>query len=403
MDKIGILITSISAVVAAILGVLLTVWVKRSKPWLGVTSINRDDRHLVPVGEQLRLLVNNCRWVHSGIREHTPLQRLVEVYNDAEWGIDCCKDSLDKIGRFAKAIEEGFGSETQKREALKSFLKNDIIIQVLSAITRRGLLALPDHLDIDPNAKPLLLGDDLTKPEMEEKGFLLYAEDERVFLRAGPGTVGREILKRFKVLGEVFQYFVDQYIPVVLEGLKVHIQKDLQSVLEIKERLGDTIKSRKLVVRAQIANLGGSPEQIEPFGVLKLSSGGKPVEAVLVAVRDFRVYEAGMESVPRMVQLVEGMANKAGVESARTAPDDESGPGYIVAKPGDIVQVELTTLTPIEDSSVLDALEAGMLGCKLILRRANRGVRKWLVSNSIVLGEAVNQERENELRRIASR
>jgi len=327
----------------------------------------------------------------------------VEVYNDAEWGIDCCKDSLDKIGRFAKAIEEGFGSETQKREALKSFLKNDIIIQVLSAITRRGLLALPDHLDIDPNAKPLLLGDDLTKPEMEEKGFLLYAEDERVFLRAGPGTVGREILKRFKVLGEVFQYFVDQYIPVVLEGLKVHIQKDLQSVLEIKERLGDTIKSRKLVVRAQIANLGGSPEQIEPFGVLKLSSGGKPVEAVLVAVRDFRVYEAGMESVPRMVQLVEGMANKAGVESARTAPDDESGPGYIVAKPGDIVQVELTTLTPIEDSSVLDALEAGMLGCKLILRRANRGVRKWLVSNSIVLGEAVNQERENELRRIASR
>ena len=82
-----------------------------------------------------------------------------------------------------------------------------------------------------------------------------------------------------------------------------------------------------------MTNIGGSPETIEPYGLLRLQSAGKTIDPMLVAVQDYRMYEAGMEDLPRMMGYMEGLAEKQKVEIPQSSQRERGIPEDIVIRP----------------------------------------------------------------------
>ncbi len=398
METVAPIVGGAGAILAAFVGALLTIWLKRGRPWLGIKSVDRDDRHLVPIPAGVKDLVNRqSRWVGRLQGDNAPLYRFKDTFDRAQQAADLCKVPLDSTRRLRDQVKAGFSSQTAKKAAIGEFLSDSVAVQVLSGMAIRGMLPVPERIELPDATEPLLLGDDMTTVDGEEKGFLIYSGSNNVFLRAGGGTIGFQILKRFRTLGHILQYGVETPLASVLEALDSELQTDLQALLEIKERLADVVKSRALIIRAEMFNYGATPVHIDPFGVLKVNSGGKAIKPFLVTVQDFRVYEPGAEELPRLMQLIEGLSDKIGVSSARTPSDRRDSPEYVVLPPGSIVNVELATMGTVEDESVVDALRAGMLSCQLILKRPNKLFWKWVRSDVLILGEALNEEKREGL------
>ena len=179
------------------------------------------------------------------------------------------------------------------------------------------------------------------------------------------------------------------------------MQADVHILYDLNESLKKLIHSRRLKVQVKISNTGGSPANIEPFGILKINSGGKPIKPLLISVQNYRVYEAGVEELPRMMQILEDMAKKQGVSSIRTPSTVKQIPEYIVIKPGDLVDVELISIYSIEDSSIITALESGILSSQVILKQADGRRSKFVKSEYQVMGLNISSDKRNELEKMA--
>ena len=72
-----LIIPAIAAVFAAGLGVFLTNWYKRSKPWIGISSINRDDSSFVGIPKKvIELYDQSISYYLSPLRKKEPLYKL---------------------------------------------------------------------------------------------------------------------------------------------------------------------------------------------------------------------------------------------------------------------------------------------------------------------------------------
>ena len=289
MTSFEIVISVVGAVSAAVIGSLFTMWLQRSQPWIGLVSVDRDDSHLVPISQELEKLSNESRWIPANFKlvETAPLHKLIEYTDYIEDLIQQARKALDSLNNVDQLLKQRDSKVDEQKQVVENLLSNSLIQYVLHAMISRDELPLPNTLELSSTNLPLLRSSEFVASDSSERGIFIYGTKDRYYISAGKGFVGDETLEKIRLTVKIFQYFVSPKITDIDQALKDEIQREYQRLLEIRERLKDAVRSRKLVIKAQIANMGGSPEHIEPFGILKIKSAGKPINPSVVSVQKF--------------------------------------------------------------------------------------------------------------------
>lgn len=392
MANSEIVFTIFGAVLAAIIGSLFTMWLQRSQPWIGLISVDRDDTHLIQISQEIIKLTNENQWIRNEfkLKETEPLYKLFEYTEYLDNLIKGMREALDALGNLEQLMKQKDPKVDEQKEVIEKLLSSSIIKFALEFMIQRDELPLPTDVEVPPSSLPILRSEE-NSPFGE---FVVYGAKGTYYFRQ---IRGNNTLQKVRLAIKIFQHFLSPSLLEMAQSLKYEIQQEHQKLLEIRERLKDAVSSRNLIIKAQIANMGGSPEHIEPFGILKIKSAGKPINPSLVSVRRFSVFEPGTEEVDRMAEVIEGLAKKQGVQISRTPNSHKTMPEYVVVKPSTLVSVELVTIDLIEDDNLVNALENGMLSCQLILIRSGKKFFKTLASKDLVMGTGLSQDKRDEL------
>ena len=388
-----IIIPAGAAILASLLTVFISRWFVRSRPWVGISSIQRDDRFLVQIPEELIASIEEYWKLNS---RNVPLKRLLQIYDELTDLIPKIKTSLEIIDEYQK------NAVNRQRKDLIILLENSIFWSQLNRLNRRFALPIPESI-VDDDIQPLLESADFTQNNIEEPSFLIETNKKKLVLVAGSGMTSAKTINNTRILGHVIKYWIEPYFSNIVGVARKKIQEDLHHFLELKERLSDLIMTRKLLINARIVNLGGEPEHISPYGMLNLLSGGIRIEPIPVVIDSFTTYEPGMEELGHVINLVENIAAKQGVGSTRVRSQDSSTPEYIVVRPGDEVAIELVTELPVNDNIVIEAIQKGMLSARLILERSNKKINKWIYTKPLVVGVTQNTTDRSKLQKIAEK
>lgn len=384
-------------IISASAGVIIAYFLHKSRPWLGIVSVLRDDHQLVPISDEFRKLVGKCHWLDLYRQSEAPLSKLIATG-------DAINDLLPRLKsalRIAEDLEAKLLTEEttpqEFRTSFGAFMASSISINCLLGKFRRQDLPVPDETQISEQTQPILQGEDFTDGTTEDKVYVLKTGTTRILVHPGTQFIGQSALARTRTLGRILHYGMRSPLLPIVTAVRNELQSDFKTMLEIKERMNDIVQARRLIVRAQITNTGATPEHLEPFGVLKIHTTGRPVDPIIVSVQKAETYEPGADVVPHMMAILEGLAEKQEVQIPSSVTNYDQGPQYVVVKPGDVVACELCTIDTIDNPEIVSALQNGMLSCELLMRRSSKRLRKWLVSDRQILGYTINQEKRNEL------
>jgi hypothetical protein len=393
----------IGAVVAAVVGAFFGSWLRRSHPWAGIITISRDDSDLVAVPADLvaTFLRRPLEQVQS---QRMPLRRLRQLHEEAKTSADVAGRVLDRFRDARTKIEDRRADVDTKSRMMRAILGDSSIFSNISYVCRTGQLALPASVQVPDGSARLVQAEDCTSDASSEKAYVFYVDQgAKAVLRPGDGPVGQQMLMRIRNIGLVIEYQLEPHFSLLMSAVEREINADLRRFAEIRDRTADLIKSRSLVVRVHVTNTGGTPEHLGAHALLQLRGGGRPLQPVIATVRASRLHEAGFEDVQHMIDVVEGLAAKQGVEAPGERKTAKGGTQYVVVKPGDTVEVDLYTEGLVDQEHVISALEQGMLGARVILERMGRRWNRWLSTDWMVLGEAINEQKERELQELAQK
>lgn len=400
---INIILTATFTIIAAIIGALLSRWFLRSKIWLNITSIDQDDTVLIDLSPEIIKLSHTSHYRTVQLSgSQVPLHEVISTYTNSSVVLKLLKESLDKLNDFDKKLDNKTVGQEDKIKDLTELFSDNLINQILEGKISNGTLPLPDKLDIDVSTMPLVVSEEFTKPENQTKGLIVYGKQNSFSIRLGDGLIGNVVLNRTRIFNQIIQYFVEPYIKKVINTIIEEIKSDIHIIYDLNEKLKELLHSQRLKVKVKISNTGGTPVNISPFSILKINSGGKAINPILISAQNYRSYEAGVEDLPRMMQIMEGMAKKQGVKSIRTPSTEKHIPEYIVIKPGDLVDVELISIDPIEDRSIITALESGILSSQVIMKRADSVLNKVIKSEYQTMGLKINPDTRKDLLKLAN-
>ena len=377
----AVVIPAAAAILASLLTVFISRWHSRSRPWVGISSIQRDDRFLVQLPDEVVGLLSSTMDIDS---RNVPLKTLLRVSDSVTESIPVIKATIEHVDDYQK------NAKNRQRKDLIALLENSIFWRQLNSLNRRSYLPLPQTID-ENETKPLLESADFTESNTEEPTILIETNNKRLLLVAGSGMLSNKAISNTKALGHVIKNWIEPYFSQIVEIVKQEVQNDLHQYLELKDRLKDLIMTRRLLINARIVNLGGEPEHISPFGMLNLHSAGRKIDPIPIVIDSFKTYEPGMDEMDRMISLIEGLADKQGVKSARLSKRDSTTPEYVVVRPGDVIAIELITEHPVNDNAVVDALQKGMLSAELLLERKNKKIKKWIFTKPLIVGTMQNE------------
>lgn len=396
---LAVWITAGAGIVAVVLGVLLTRWYQRSKSWVGITSISRDDRFMVKIPERLKELGGKSGFLPSIHEEEVPLRSLIDLKVKLTYVMKGIRIGLQKCEDFRNFLMTNVVDIGMRRKGLLSFLYDEILMAVMNQMNASGALPLPSQLPDTKELVPVAKAHDFTTADRQRSFFRIDFSGVQFNIWAGSAgvPVSDDAIERARLLGQILQYYIEPHLSNIVSKIYDRLQSELNMVIEVEGLIDSLMKSRELVVRVQVSNKGGSPVYIEPFGLLKIKSAGKKFEPIGLSIFDARSFEHGMDQEARMLDLVERMAEKQGVKGSRVRIEDRAFKEYVVVKPGDLVRVELISSEPVKDPAIIQLLEEGILSCQIMLREAGKKWRPWLQSEMITLGTRISEEKWDEL------
>ncbi|GMV05702.1 MAG: hypothetical protein AMXMBFR53_19790 [Gemmatimonadota bacterium] len=397
----AVFIPALASVVAIVIGGFLGHLLARSRPWAGIVAISRNEAELVSVPAEF-MAVYTGRSVQEVGADRLTLKKLYEIRKDASDNAEGAKRALEACNAAIARFEATGLSQDEKKEAIYSFIGNSSIWSNLNHLMRFGRIPLPDKLDDDIRAaEPLVQVEDATTSPGNQ-AVVVYGKTGKNLLVPGSGPYGDVALERLRKVGNIIQYFHQPWIGRVARAIAEEIESDLKRYLRLREGVDDLIQERNLVIRVHVTNVGARPEHIGSHGLLLLSSGGRPVKPIVVAVKDARLYEPGLEQLDHTVAVAEAMAVKQGASVPERVSPIGATAQFSVVSPGTVVQLELHTIEPIEDRAVIQALQDGMLGTRVVLERVGRRWGKWLRTDVLVLGESLSAQKRELLIKSAS-
>ena len=92
-----IMIPAAAAIIAALLTVFLTRWHARSRPWVGLSSIQRDDRFLVHLPSEVVELLSKFIDLES---RSVPLRVLLDTFDSISDSVPAIKSTIEVIDTF---------------------------------------------------------------------------------------------------------------------------------------------------------------------------------------------------------------------------------------------------------------------------------------------------------------
>ena len=296
-----LIIPAIAAVFAAGLGVFLTNWYKRSKPWIGISSINRDDSSFVGIPKKvIELYDQSISYYLSPLRKKEPLYKLKDEENRMSELLEKFNETLSIINGIEQKLQRDIRTQSEKEEVLVALLKDDVFMRLLQFLNSIGKFS-NIHLDDDSknsktkdfqydnsthsNSTDIQLDDDSTNNNnilrvesfydqtRNEGGAILYGLRSR-FMITVSGGITMDTLQRTSNLALIFSTFHGGKIAKILNQIKLYLNKEIEFTKSIKTSLSELITSRKLLIKVKISNLGGSPINIEPYGLLNIKPSG---------------------------------------------------------------------------------------------------------------------------------
>lgn len=399
MESFDAILTAAAALLAAFLGVICTNWYNRPRPWLGLSSVDRDDTSLIEIPNEVTEISEVCNWT-SSVKNQITLYQLKEYKDNIAETIVSMKTLSRDISDILPILNKDVQTDGEKIEIVRTILGNRLIRQIVESNLQRGAFALPNSIE---KTSPSLFKTEevLDSGEVSEKGIVLYNQAHKFVLVAGKGFVLQDTIDKTRQLAEVFNKFQVEYIKKIIDIVNSELQIDIQHCYDLEKSLSSLLKSRKLKVKAKLSNLGAKPIHIHPFGLLQIfTASDKKVDPLTIKAVGYRLNGAGMEEFPRMIQLVEGLANKQGVVSSRTPADIKDVSEFIIANPGTLVEIDFTTLEEnVLDESTISALEEGVLSSQIIIIRADNG--KQIKSQVQTSGVGISNELKNILSNIS--
>lgn len=373
------------AILAAGLGVSLANWYNRSRPWVALASIRRDDRDLVYIPAEIQPLLSR---VLGSQNAGVPLRKLID-------GLEAVDAMIPRRKRALQRLTNVIGDSQRDFETITDVIEDSVVWQTLSYLNNSAELRLPSEPPAPPDQTALLRAADLTQEGRDDRLFLIETKEKRLILLPSQTPVPEDFFERTRALGQILQFWVEPAISDILRQVQDEIQRELQNDLERRERLKELISSRKLIVAAKVVNLGDEPLHVSPYGMLVIKSGGREIAPIPVVIESFEVYEPGIEEMIKAVDLIEHLAKRQGVQGAAVR-QGENVPEFVVAKKGDLITADLVTETPIDDEGIVNAMEQGMLSVQLLLRTAGRRGR-WLTTQRLVMGMTQSDQERTEL------
>lgn len=400
-----ILIPAVAAILAAFIGVFLSNWYKRGKPWIGISSIDRDDSTLVEVGDDVIELYHSSTYFNGiPIRQYEPLYKLKNQVIEVSNAKTMFEETFTMIDSFLKKAKEGYLSELEKRQALSILLSNQFFMSTLQFLNKTNNLPLSveESQQLNTEQKSLLKLEKYEDKTNKQFGVILYGDKTRFYITID-GIITEESIKRTHKLGAILSSFSLNEILPILEYMKTYLNNEIQISLNIGDKINRLIISRRLMVKVKVSNTGGTPVHIEPYGLLKVKSSGKPVPPMIIEVAKYNSQEPGAEELSKMMQIFEGMASKMGIESSFSPSSLKTSPEYIIVNPGALIEIELYTIGQIEDSQIVNALESGILSSQVILKKANSKKNNIIKSDYQTMGVTISQEKINELELLSTK
>ena len=259
-----------------------------------------------------------------------------------------------------------------------------------------------ESVQIDQENDSLLKLEKYEDKTNKQFGVILYGEKTRFYITI-EGIITEEALKRTHKLGVILSSFSLNEIIPILDSMKNYLNNEIHLTMNLKDKINNLVISRRLMIKVKVSNTGGTPVQIEPYGLLKVKSSGKPIKPMIIEATKYSTQEPGTEELSRMMQIVEGMASKMGVESSFSPSSFKASPEYIIVNPGTMVEIELYTIGQIDDSQVVSALESGILSSQVILKKANSKRNNIIISDYQTMGMTISEEKINELKLLSTK
>ena|SRR5208337_3963817 len=135
-----------ATLVAGAIGVLLGYWYNRGKPWLGLSSIQRDDRYLVAIPEHLCEISKRCHWTPAIEAKATSLSQLIHLINETEEDIPMLRSSLDTISEFEKDRTSDPSDGQRNRNLLTKLIEDRgfVTVQLPGRQSTGQMLRIPE-------------------------------------------------------------------------------------------------------------------------------------------------------------------------------------------------------------------------------------------------------------------
>ncbi len=400
-----IIIKSIPSLISVIVGIFIGQWFNRSKIWIGLKKIRRCNDHLVEIESDIQELTRVIPYVEY-IRESqvsikylmSYTKQLNRILLDMENANEILSDVWSKLSKTLTEFEE-------KRELLLLFLGNKFICDTLLDKIINNTLPLPDSNTLGiQEEKEIVYGEDFTDNNNEKvKGFIIKSSGFVYSFSHGAKFYDQKTLEDLRIITKILKYFAQPHIEQIVKHLKQFTENKIKIIKELQAKVEEKIKiSRKIIIEAQVNNLGGKPEQIDPHGLLEIKYGAKPIDPIIVSIRDFIPYEAGMEELSRMVKLHEKFIQKQSNNTIRISEKLKDTPVYITISPHQSLSVELISSDVIgtEHENAIEALEKGVLSAKLVMSNCKKnwfGKLKWFSSQELIMGETLDDKRKKEL------
>lgn len=396
----AILIPALAAIISAIIGVILANWYKRSKPWIGISSIDRDDSTFIDIDSDIiQLYIQSIYYNSDPLKSSEPLYKIRNEINMVEGSLSTFKETVTEINKFLIKLDNGISSNFEKRQALSELFSNNLFLNVLSFLNDTNQLTITGQFEPVEDDNTVIKIETFNDQSSNSQGIVMYGDKSRHYISIG-GIITEQAIKRTEKLGKVFSNFHINEIRNVLNLVKNTLSNEIQISLDIKDRLDKLIQSRRLLVKVKVSNIGGSPLQFEPHGILNIKKSGKEIKPIIIEAVNYRTHEPGTEELAKMMQIIEGMAEKQGVSSSYSPEAYRKSPEYIVVNPGAIVEIDLDTISQFDDPQIIAALETGLLSSQVILVQANKKRNKYVKSDFQSMGLTISQDKLNELMKI---
>jgi len=398
----NLIITGLTTIIVSVVSIYLTLFFQRSKPWIGIKGIRYDDRTLINISGKIYDLMLNSRIIKPFEKQNVPIRQIYQCQSNirsAEFEIDGAIRILDN---FENSLDNEVLTDEKKIEKILELTGNNYLNFFLGYLNSCGTLTFqPFDLEEVQSNHPKILNIKQIENQKNAEVLTLFYKDSSKYniLSTNLGFFPEEYFEKTNVIATIMQYFLIPQLKDIISKLKKEITKQGELLKNIYNELDNIIKKREIIISVEMVNRGKTPCHIESTGYLKVKTGGKEFAPFKLTAVDYNIQESGMEDMPRMMRILEGFAEKQGIEATRLSNEELQIPESIIINPSQTIKVEMSVIQNKNDDDVqlVELYKEGMISCQVFFSMIGKKINSVIFSELYQIGKDRDEYRDNKL------